>query len=91
MVQLFLSAAMGWFLMAPPITDEEVKTKTILSHKKPISEWTYIRSFDTAKQCESWLDAAVGNRTKSNNAEVDKLTATLAFARGIPSDSIELK
>jgi hypothetical protein len=44
-----------------------------------------------SKQCESWLDAAVGNRTKSNNAEVDKLTATLAFARGIPSDSIELK
>jgi hypothetical protein len=66
--------------MAPPITDEEVKTKTILSHKKPISEWTHIQSFDTAKQCESWRDPAVGNRTKGNNAEVDKLTATLAFA-----------
>jgi len=28
---------------------------------------------------------------KATMAEVDKLTATLAFARGIPSDSIELK
>ena len=77
--------------MAPPVTNEEVKTGIFASYKKPISEWTHLRSFDTAEQCEKWLDGLRAEAKKNQDPKADLLRAMIPVARCIPSHSIQFK
>lgn len=39
-------ALVGWYLMLPPIQEDQPNTDA------PLSEWTISASFDTAKECQ---------------------------------------
>jgi hypothetical protein len=44
-------ALVGWYLLVPPVTDNEEKGVRAGIHN-PISQWHVSASYDTAKECE---------------------------------------
>ena len=94
----------GWFLMAPIVSDKEVKTKgldnaMVRAITRPLSEWLHDSSYDTAKECEAAkqekIDFSILNRTKlqafPGDTKRETMTQVYIQSRCIPSDSILLK
>jgi hypothetical protein len=52
-------ALVGWYLMMPPIKGGDV------NEGAPISHWGIISSYDTATECQNFLDAE-SKKTKAN-------------------------
>ena len=47
-----VALALGWYLMAPPAN----QTFTEFDQRAPLPDWSILRSFDTAVECQSYLD-----------------------------------
>jgi len=46
-------ALIGWYLMLPPTPHTQKQRDDILDHGAPLSQWSILQSFDTAKECEN--------------------------------------
>jgi hypothetical protein len=95
LASIFVATAIGWFLMGPPITDEEIQSRNIVSHKRPVSEWIHYFSYDSAKECQSALDRlrdqVLKDPKEPQDSEQNRLYATVVYARCLPSDAVTLK
>ena len=85
---LILLAAVGWYLMLPPVSPKDKKPDLGWALGQPISEWVQNSSFDTAKDCESTKDQTVELEKKKQNKILEDI---YLMARCIASDDPRLK
>jgi hypothetical protein len=84
-------ALVGWYLMVPPIANTEAQwiTESLVA---PLSQWSSLQSFDTAKECED--EAAKVKRqvsTKNQGGPVPLIQRPFAFAQCVATDDPRLK
>jgi hypothetical protein len=87
----------GWFLFTAPLApDGKVRTGS------PLSEWSHEKSFDTAKECETYKEEvnqnlkALREWAKQQNMplhthEYWRIAAPRAYGRCISSDAVKVK
>jgi hypothetical protein len=74
--------ACGWFLMVPP-TDNKMVYDDL-----PISKWTHLTSFDTARECEN-SRVALQQEYKKKQKQVEE--RAIILSRCLTSDSFPVK
>lgn len=90
----------GWVLLSPP-TKEGLKVDGKLAARLPLSAWTQVTAFDSARECESekgrWQKEALDQLGKADMDEKQKSELTveiLVFSisqRCVPFDAISDK
>ena len=77
MQPLIASLVCGWLLFSPPFGPDKK-----LDPSRPLSEWTQIKAFDRAIDCE-------GFRIRMARDPAEGISQQAPFVRCIPSDSIK--
>jgi hypothetical protein len=95
-------ALVGWYLIAPPrIYDSQGNATGKVSYWFPLSDWEYLRTFDTGKECKdvradqiSWLvkNPELGRaQSQEEQHRLDALREQLNLSQCVASGDGRLK
>ncbi len=62
-------ALVGWYLMAPPMPVDGQGSARILRNA-PLRNWTLVRSFDSARNCEAFKAPMAAEDAQRGSAEM---------------------